>query len=127
MAQLDKLLAAMVSNHATALVLEEGDAAKLEISGALRPLTKTPLSGAQLQAVMKEIADDANQSRLDSLQPVIIERNTGDGAFVVKSEVVGGKWKIVGSLNPTPPKRTARPSKSMAPIQEPLSTPMMNP
>ena len=37
----------MVSQRATALTLHESQLAELEISGATRPVTKTPLTGAQ--------------------------------------------------------------------------------
>ena len=36
MAQLDKLLTAMMTNHASALVLTDGEVVKLEIGGQLR-------------------------------------------------------------------------------------------
>ena len=54
MAQLDKLLAAMMSNHASALVLTDGEVVKLEIGGQLRPLTKTPLTPAQILALLNQ-------------------------------------------------------------------------
>ena len=42
MTQFDRLLAAMVSNKADAIILEDGDLVKLEVRGQMRPLTKTP-------------------------------------------------------------------------------------
>ena len=76
MAQLDKLLSAMTSNHASALVLSDGDVVKLEIGGQLRPLTKTPLSAAQILAVLQEIADPTSLAAIDAGHPVEILRAT---------------------------------------------------
>src|SRR3954470_6022448 len=125
MAQLDKLLGAMNTNHASALVLGDGDVVKLEIGGQLRPLTKTPLSEAQILALLQEIADPASLAKIAANQPVEILRATTDGAFIVRGEQSNGKWRIVVSLgkheptsspsNPAPdasPKR--RPSVSVA-------------
>ncbi|HEY6220516.1 MAG TPA: ATPase, T2SS/T4P/T4SS family, partial [Gemmatimonadaceae bacterium] len=98
MAQLDKLLAAMNSNHASALVLGDGDVVKLEIGGQLRPLTKTPLSSAQIMAVMQEIADPTAAATIATGGPVEILRATTDGAFIVKGQMADGKWRVVVNL-----------------------------
>jgi twitching motility protein PilT len=98
MAQLDKLLGAMNTNHASALVLGDGDVVKLEIGGQLRPLTKTPLSEAQILALLQEIAEPASLAKIAANQPVEILRATTDGAFVVRGEQSNGKWRIVVSL-----------------------------
>src|ERR1043166_10198724 len=98
MAQLDKLLAAMNSNHASALVLGDGDVVKLEIGGQLRPLTKTPLSSAQILAVMQEIADPTAAATIATGGPVEILRATTDGAFIVKGQMADGKWRVVVNL-----------------------------
>src|ERR1041385_7015974 len=103
MAQLDKLLAAMTSNGASALVLADGDVVKLEIGGQLRPLTKTPLSGAPNMTVLQEIADPSAQTKLMASQPVEILRATTDGAFMVKGELAAGKWRVVVSPNKQAP------------------------
>ena len=50
MAQLDRFLSAMVSHRASALRLDEGALAELEIAGASRPVTKAPLTSAQVVA-----------------------------------------------------------------------------
>src|SRR3954469_22391711 len=98
MAQLDKLLAAMNTNHASALVLGDGDVVKLEIGGQLRPLTKTPLSEAQILTLLQAIADPASLAKLAANQPVELLRATTDGAFVIRGEQMAGKWRIVVNL-----------------------------
>ena len=121
MAQLDKLLSAMTSNHASALVLTDGDVVKLEIGGQLRPLTKTPLSAAQILAVLQEIADPTTLASIDAGHPVEILRATTDGAFVVKGQpAADGKWRVVVSINKQHP--TSSP-ESPAPDASPRSRP----
>jgi twitching motility protein PilT len=121
MAQLDKLLAAMTSNHASALVLGDGDVVKLEIGGQLRPLTKTPLSAAQILAVLQEIADPTTLVSIDAGHPVEILRATTDGAFVVKGQpAADGKWHVVVSINKQVP--TSSP-ESPAPDASPRRRP----
>ena len=122
MAQLDKLLSAMTSNHASALVLTDGDVVKLEIGGQLRPLTKTPLSAAQILAVLQEIADPHSLAAIDAGQPVEILRATTDGAFVVKGQPAAeGKWRVVVSINKQHP--TSSP-ENPAPDASPRSRPV---
>src|SRR3954468_14817653 len=93
MAQLDKLLSAMMTNHASALVLTDGEVVKLEIGGQLRPLTKTPLSAAQILALLQEVANPHEQMAIDTGNPIEILRATPDGAFVIKAQMVDGKWR----------------------------------
>ena len=99
MAQFDRLLAAMVSNKADALVLEDGDLVKVEIGGQLRPLTKAPLNGAQIVALLKEIAPAEAQKHIDAKQPATFSHVTGDGAFVIRAMLMGPKWHVVGKID----------------------------
>jgi twitching motility protein PilT len=99
MAQLDRLLAAMVSNKAVSLVLEDGDLAKVEVGGQLRPLTKSPLDGKQIVALCKEIASAEMQKLLDAGKPTTISYVTNDGAFVVRATLVDAKWRVVAKID----------------------------
>jgi len=99
MAQLDRLLAAMVSNKAVSLVLEDGDLAKVEVGGHLRPLTKSPLDGKQIVALCKEIASAEMQKLLDAGKPATISYVTNDGAFVVRATVIDAKWRVVAKID----------------------------
>ena len=56
MAQLDRFLAVLVTNHGTALHLVTDDVARLEIGGVPRPVTKQPFSSSQVMALLREIA-----------------------------------------------------------------------
>jgi twitching motility protein PilT len=126
MAQLDKLLSAMMSNHASALVLTDGEVVKLEIGGQLRPLTKTPLTAAQILALLQEVAAAHDQPAIEAGGPVEILRATPDGAFVIKGQVADGKWRAVVSIGKqvpeSKPDRPA-PDASPAPKRTPTPTP----
>jgi twitching motility protein PilT len=99
MAQFDRLLAAMVSNKAESLVLEDGDLVKVEVGGQLRQLTKTPLTGAQIVALFKEIASTEAQKLIDANKPATTAYVTGDGAFVVRAMLHGTKWHVVAQID----------------------------
>jgi twitching motility protein PilT len=99
MAQFDKLLAAMVSNKADSLVLADGDLVKIEVGGQMRPLTKSPLAGAQIVALCKEIAKPDAVKNLDAGKPATMSYITNDGAFVVRAMVNNGKWHVVAAID----------------------------
>ncbi|HEU4993342.1 MAG TPA: type IV pilus twitching motility protein PilT [Gemmatimonadaceae bacterium] len=99
MAHFDRLLAAMVSNKADSLVLEDGDLVKVEIGGQLRPLTKSPLSGAQIVALVKEIGSPESNKLIDAGKPATLTHVSGDGAFVVRAMLNGQKWHVVAKID----------------------------
>src|SRR4051812_15256002 len=124
MAQFDRLLAAMVSNKAESLVLEDGDLVKVEVGGQLRALTKAPLTGAQIIALLKEIAPPEAQKLLDASKPATMAHMTGDGAFVVRAMLHGTKWHVVAKIDvPTEFKRVTGQFKQM---DLPPETPAMD-
>jgi len=83
MAQLDRLLSVMVSQRATALRLDENELAELEISGAPRPVTKTPLTGAQVVALLREIAPPESAAAFDASKSTNFTYVSEDGAFAI--------------------------------------------
>jgi twitching motility protein PilT len=99
MAQFDRLLAAMVSNKADSLVLEDGELVKVEVAGQLRPLTKAPLSGAQIIALVKEIASTEARKNLEDNKPATTSYISSDGAFVVRAMLRGAKWHVVAEID----------------------------
>jgi twitching motility protein PilT len=99
MAQFDKLLAAMVSNKADSLVLADGDLVKIEVGGQMRPLTKSPLAGAQIIALCKEVAKPDSARNLDAGKPATMSYITNDGAFVIRAMVNNGKWHVVAAID----------------------------
>ena len=100
MPQFDRLLSAMVSNKAESLVLEDGELVKVEISGQLRALTKSPLTNPQIVALLKEIASPDAQNNLDAGKPATIAYVTGDGAFLIRAMINGARWHVVARIDP---------------------------
>jgi twitching motility protein PilT len=93
MAQLDRFLSAMVSHRASALRLDEGALAELEIAGASRPVTKAPLSAAQVVALLREIAPAASAEALVGAQPTTFGYVSDEGAFAIAVTREGGRWR----------------------------------
>jgi twitching motility protein PilT len=93
MPQLDRLLSAVISNRADALTLDEGDPAKLELQGAARPVTKSPLTAQQVLGLLKEIAPPDAGRQLDSTKSAMFTYTSADGAFAVRAAQEGGKWR----------------------------------
>jgi twitching motility protein PilT len=92
MAQLDRFLNVMVTNHAESILLIEGDVATLQKDGNARPITRQPLSAAQLLMLLKEIAPAPSAKELDGGSPSSFRYANTDGDFMVKSAVTGGRW-----------------------------------
>ena len=82
----------MVSNRANALVLNEGDAAQLDTAGGARPVTKQPLTAAQIVMLLKEIAPEDAGGQLDAGQATVFQYESEDGVFVARARRDGGKW-----------------------------------
>jgi twitching motility protein PilT len=99
MPQLDRLLSVMVSNRANALVLNEGDVAQLDTTGGSRPVTKQPLTAAQVVMLLKEIAPDDAGGQLDAGQPTVFQYESEDGIFVARARLTSRKWEALISLD----------------------------
>jgi twitching motility protein PilT len=70
LARLDKLIQVMHDQRAEALHLAVGKPASLMQNGAVRLLTREPLSDAQIQALVREIASPETAAQLGSAGPV---------------------------------------------------------
>jgi twitching motility protein PilT len=88
MAQLDRLLSVMISNRADSLSLKEGEAAELMVEGQPRPVTK-PLTGAQVVALLREIASPQAAQQLEAKQPTKFRYTSVDSVFVVRAMLQG--------------------------------------
>ena len=91
MAQLDRFLAVLVTNHGTALHLVTDDVARLEIGGVPRPVTKQPFSSSQVMALLREIATPEAAELLDRGRGAIFAYACEDGAFEVNASVAEGR------------------------------------
>ena len=94
MAQLDRFLSAMVSHRATALRLDEGALAELEIAGAARPVTKAPLTSAQVVQLLREVAPAASGEALGAGQPTTFGYVSEDGAFAIDARREAARWQV---------------------------------
>src|SRR5437763_4420036 len=94
MAQLDRFLSAMVSHRASALRLDETALAELEISGAARPVTKAPLTAAQVVSLLREIAPAAAGEALAAGQAASFGYVSDEGAFEIDATRNGGRWQV---------------------------------
>src|SRR3954469_6651897 len=94
MAQLDRFLSAMVSHRASALRLDETALAELEISGTARPVTKAPLTAAQVVSLLREVAPAAAGEALAAGQPTSFGYVSDEGAFAVDATRNAGRWQV---------------------------------
>jgi len=94
MAQLDRFLSAMVSHRATALRLDEGALAELEIAGAARPVTKAPLTSSQVLQLLREVAPATAGEALGAGQPTAFDYVSEDGAFAIDARREASRWQV---------------------------------
>ncbi len=105
MAQLDRLLAAMVGHTAGVLALDEGDPARLELTGTgdSRPVTRGPLTGPQIMSLLREVAPPESALHLDRGSPAAFTFLSRDGAFATRAEMTDGRWRVrIGNAEPPP-------------------------
>jgi twitching motility protein PilT len=93
MAQLDRLLAAVVSQGAEGLRLVSDDAAQLVSGGTLRPLTRQALSAQQVLGLLREIAPDEAALELGAGRPVSFRYTTAEGSFMARLDEENGRWR----------------------------------
>src|SRR3954452_19857793 len=94
MAQLDRFLSAMVSHRANALRLDEGALAELEIAGTSRPVTKAPLTSAQVLQLLREVAPAASGEALGAGQPTSFDYVSDEGAFAIDARRESSRWQV---------------------------------
>ncbi len=99
MAHLDRFLAVLISNKATALLLPEGDVATLTIGGSARPVMKQPLTSAQILTLVREIAPPNSPHGLDAQGGLRFAYASPDGTFQVSLSQAGGK--VSALIEPT--------------------------
>ena len=95
MAQLDRLLSVMVTNKADSIQLVEGDVAKMLMAvGEPRPMTKAPLTGPQVLALLSEIAPAEDRSKLSSGQGTTFRYDYEDGIFGIRVRKSDTGWMV---------------------------------
>src|SRR5687768_12131213 len=94
MAQLDRMISAMVAHGGDALHLNEGEAATIEIKGSRQAVTKAVLSGPQILALLNEIATPAAAGMLESRTPTKFRYDTPEGLFLVRAMLRDTRWIV---------------------------------
>ncbi len=95
MAQLDRLLSVMVTNKADSIQIVEGDVAKMLMAvGEPRPMTKAPLTGPQVLALLSEIAPTEDRAKLSSGQGTTFRYDNEDGTFGVRVRKSDTGWMV---------------------------------
>ena len=113
MARLDKLIQVMHEQRAEALTLSVGKPAALMQNGAVRHLTREPLSDAQIQALVREIASPETAAQLGSPQPlafayrapsgeVHVELKSGANGAALLRPTGAPKERAAAAAGPTP-------------------------
>ena len=114
MAQLDRFLAVLVTNHGTALHLLTDDVAKLEIGGMPRAITKQPFTSAQVLTLLREIATPEAAELLERGRQATFAYSCADGTFAVSTSLSAGRLTATivphengGSTSASPPRTVA--------------------
>jgi twitching motility protein PilT len=82
MAQLDRLLAVLVSRRGDSIRLVQDEPAVLLTGADSQPLTKAPLTPAQVLTIVREVAPPDTEQRVDSGEGAQFEYLMGQDAFV---------------------------------------------
>ena len=114
MPAIDRFLEVMRSQHASVLQLAADQPACLDVSGASRAITKQPLTGAQVQSLLREMAPAESVQALDS-------GSTAQFAY----RVDGTEYRVQARRGATGWGAEVRPAPAAAPTQAatPASTP----
>ena len=93
MPQLDRLLNVMISNRADELLLREDEGTILKVDNVEKPVTKA-LTGAQVVALLKEVATPAAAQQIDAKAPSKFRYDCAEGVFSVRAMLQEGKWNV---------------------------------
>ena len=133
MARLDRLIQVMQEQRAEALQLAVGKPASLMYNGSLRPITREPLSDAQIQGLVREIASPDAASQFGSTEPVAfayrspygevrVELKAGANGLAVLRPASAQTANATPAANSAPP-AAAPPFSGSAPFSPPSPSP----
>ncbi|HEY5940789.1 MAG TPA: type IV pilus twitching motility protein PilT [Gemmatimonadales bacterium] len=124
MARLDKLIQVMHDQRAEALHLDVGKPASLLQNGAMRMVTREPLSDTQIQALVREIASPETAARMGSgpvsfayrapSGEVQVEMKAGTGGTALLRPVVATIPEPALGMPPVAPAPSARQAQDLA-------------
>ena len=93
MAQLDRLLAVLISKRGDSIRLVQDEPAVLVRGSETHPLTRTPLTPAQVLAIVREVAPETEQ-RVERGEGAQFDYTMGDDAFVGHVHRVQGRLTV---------------------------------
>jgi twitching motility protein PilT len=101
LARLDKLIQVMHEQRAEVLTLSVGKPAALTQNGAIRHLTREPLSDAQIQALVREIASPETAAQLGSANGLAFAYRAPSGEVHVELKSGTGGTALLRPAGPT--------------------------
>jgi len=101
-ARLDKLIQVLHEQRAEALQLAAGKPAALMQNGAVRHLTREPLTDAQIQGLVREIASPEAIAQLGSGQPVVFAYRAPTGEIRVELKAGADRTAVLRPVAATP-------------------------
>src|SRR5215212_1086479 len=113
----------MQEQRAEALQLAVGKPASLMYNGSLRPITREPLSDAQIQGLVREIASGDAASQLGSSEPVAFAYRSPYGEVRVELKAGANGLAVLRPVSPQS-SATAAGAGAPAPGYAPPSTPV---
>ena len=123
MAHLDPFLVSLVTHSYDSLDLSDGNTAMLTRGDVSQPLTRQALTGAQIAALVREIAPADAAAEIAAGRSAAFEYANTSGTFAANINSNAGKWiaSIRLSPNGTPTVRS-QPANQTATVQESPST-----
>jgi twitching motility protein PilT len=95
MAQIDRLLSALVAGDPGTLRLDEGQSAAIEAGADVREVTRWPVNGSQLVSILREIAPSDAARLLDAGDSVDFSFRSGGLPFRAQASRVDGRWRAI--------------------------------
>jgi twitching motility protein PilT len=109
MAQIDRLLSGLAAGEPGTLRLEEGQAAAIEVGDASREVTRWPITGAQLVALLREVAPSDAARLLDRGASADYTFRSGGLSFRVHASRPQGHWSAIVAATPAEQRVTPAP------------------
>ena len=94
MAQLDRLLAVLVSRRGDSIRLVQDEPAVLVRGSETQPLTRTPLTPAQVLAIVREVAPADIEQHAERADGAQFDYKMGEDAFVGRIHRVQGRLTV---------------------------------
>ncbi|MDB4875488.1 MAG: twitching motility protein [Gemmatimonadetes bacterium] len=94
----------MAGHKAGVLTLEEGNPARVQLTGAgdSRPVTRAPLTGAQIVSLLREVAPPDSTVHLERAESASFVYVSPEGSFSTKAELTDGRWRVRIGATETP-------------------------